>query len=157
VGQDNDIARILGINVGKIRILSIVISTVLSCYGQIIFVQNIGTMNTYNSHTQVGVFAAAALLVGGASVDSAGISNVFAGIFLFYLMFILSPRAGKELMGKAQIGEYFRIFVSYGAIALSLSFYAWEKRFNMESKRKEIMNLKQRSFLSNDKKGGSKF
>ena len=142
VGQDNDVARVSGINVERTRILSIVISTVLACYGQIIFLQNIGTMNTYNSHTQVGVFAIAALLVGGASVAKATIPNVFIGVILFHTMFVVSPRAGKELIGQAQLGEYFRVFVSYGVIAFSLALYAWRKRIEKENERKKAMAFK---------------
>lgn len=142
VGQDNDVARVSGINVEKTRILSIVISTVLACYGQIIFLQNIGTMNTYNSHEQVGVFAIAALLVGGASVAKANIPNVFIGVILFHTMFVVSPRAGKELIGQAQLGEYFRVFVSYGVIAFSLALYAWRKRIEKENERKKAMAFK---------------
>ena len=142
VGQDNDIARTLGIDVGMIRILSIVISTILACYGQIIFLQNIGTMNTYSSHGQVGVFAIAALLVGGASVAKATIPNVFIGVILFHTMFVVSPWAGKELIGQAQLGEYFRVFVSYGVIAFSLVLYAWRKRIERENERKKTMAFK---------------
>jgi len=142
VGQDNDVARTSGINVERTRILSIVISTVLACYGQILFLQNIGTMNTYQSHEQVGVFAIAALLVGGASVAKANISNVFIGVILFHTMFVVSPRAGKALMGQAQLGEYFRVFVSYGVIAFSLALYAWRKRVEKENERKKAMALK---------------
>lgn len=148
VGQDNDIARISGINVRRTRILSIVISTVLACYGQIIFLQNIGTMNTYNSHEQVGVFAVAALLMGGASVAKANISNVFIGVILFHTMFVVSPRAGKELIGQAQLGEYFRVFISYGVIAFSLALYAWRKRAEKENERKKAMAFK-KSILEN--------
>ncbi|WP_367357351.1 ABC transporter permease, partial [Mesotoga sp.] len=79
VGQDMQVAATAGINVDRTRTLSIIISTVLACYGQIIFLQNIGTINTYNSHDQVGTFAIAALLIGGASVAKATIPNVFIG------------------------------------------------------------------------------
>jgi len=142
VGQDNEVARVSGINVESTRVLSIVISTVLACYGQILFLQNIGTMNTYQSHEQVGVFAIAALLVGGASVAKANIPNVFIGVILFHTMFVVSPRAGKALMGQAQLGEYFRVFVSYGVIAFSLALYAWRKRVEKENERKKIMNYR---------------
>ena len=142
VGQDNDIARILGIDVRRTRILSIVISTVLTCYGQIIFLQNIGVMNTYSSHEQVGVFAIAALLAGGASVAKANISNVFIGVILFHMMFLVLPWAGKKLMGQAMLGEFFRVFVSYGAIAFSLALYAWRKRIEKENERKKAMAFK---------------
>jgi len=157
VGQDNDVARISGINVGKTRILSIIISTVLACYGQIVFLQNIGTMNTYNSHEQVGVFAIAALLVGGASVNKATIPNVFVGVILFHTMFIVSPRAGKTLIGQAQLGEYFRVFVSYGVIAFSLALYAWRKRVEKENERRKAMALKRVLLQSTNTAGGDKF
>jgi len=142
VGQDNEVARLSGINVESTRVLSIVISTVLACYGQILFLQNIGTMNTYQSHEQVGVFAIAALLVGGASVTKANIPNVFIGVILFHTMFVVAPRTGKALMGQAQLGEYFRVFVSYGVIAFSLALYAWRKRVEKENERKKIMNYR---------------
>lgn len=136
VGQDMEVARAAGINVEGTRILSIVISTVLAGYGMIIYLQNIGTLNTYNSHSQIGMFSIAALLVGGASVSKANIGNVFLGIILFHLMFIISPMAGKNLIGQAQLGEYFRVFVSYGVITVSLVLYEVRKhRESIESGR----------------------
>jgi len=95
VGQDMKVAGDAGIPVERTRLIAIIISTVLACYGQIIFLQNIGTMNTYNSHEQAGMFAIASLLVGGASVSRASIFNVFLGVVLFHLMFVVSPMAGK--------------------------------------------------------------
>lgn len=134
-GQDLEVADATGIPVMRTRIISIIISTVLACYGQILFLQNVGTLNTYNSHDQAGIFAIAALLVGGASVSRASILNVFAGIVLFHLMFIVSPLAGKYLVGDAQIGEYFRVFVSYGIICLALVLHAWRRFANRENAR----------------------
>lgn len=127
VGQSIEIARAAGIDVERTRVLAIVISTVLAGFGQIIYLQNIGTMNTYNSHEQIGMFSIAALLIGGASAAKASIPNAITGIILFHLMFIISPVAGKELMGSAQIGEYFRVFISYGIIALVLVMHEWRR------------------------------
>ncbi|WP_374047584.1 ABC transporter permease [Aminobacterium sp. MB27-C1] len=138
VGQDMDVAEAAGIPVERTRIISIVISTVLACYGQIIFLQNIGTMNTYNSHEQAGMFAIAALLVGGASVTKATIPNVFIGVILFHLMFVVSPMAGKYLIGQAQLGEYFRVFVSYGIIAIALVLHAWRRQQDKDRARRAL-------------------
>ncbi|MBQ3396200.1 MAG: ABC transporter permease, partial [Synergistaceae bacterium] len=120
IGQSQSVSDSAGIAVNRTRIIAIVISTVLACYGQIIYLQNMGTLNTYNSHDQAGMFSIAALLIGGASVSRASIANVFVGVILFHLMFIVAPMAGKNLIGEAQIGEYFRVFVSYGIIAIAL-------------------------------------
>ncbi|HPE68110.1 MAG TPA: ABC transporter permease [Thermotogota bacterium] len=135
IGQDMEVAANAGIPVERTRILSIVISTLLAAFGQIIFLQNIGTMNTYNSHEQIGMFSIAALLVGGASVAKASLPNAFVGIILFHIMFVVSPRAGKTLMGEAQIGEYFRVFISYGIIAIALVLHAWRQHKDRERAR----------------------
>lgn len=128
VGQDMVVADAAGIPVEKTRIIAIIISTVLACAGQIIFLQNMGNLATYNAHDQTGFFAVAAILVGGASVKRASIANVFIGVILLHAMFIVSPLAGQRLFGSAMIGEYFRQFIGYGAIALSLVLYAWKSR-----------------------------
>lgn len=137
VGQDMHIANIAGINVDKTRIISIIISTVLAAWGQIVYLQNMGTFNTYNNHEQVGLFAVAALLIGGATVNKASWKEALLGTFLFHLLFIVSPLAGKNLMGNPQIGEYFRVFVAYGVIGLALLLHAWETQ-NSKTKLADI-------------------
>lgn len=136
LGQDINIAEVSGIKTDKTRLIAITISTVLAAWGQIIFLQNIGTLNTYNSHEQVGMFAIAALLVGGASVTKATISEAIVGTLLFHTLFIVSPFAGKNLFGDAQIGEYFRSFIAYGVIAVSLVLHAWQKYMNARNREK---------------------
>ncbi len=127
VGQSRTVANAAGIDVDKTRIIAMIFSTVLAGWGQLIFLQNVGTLSTYGAHTQVGQFAIAALLVGGASVQKATNKQALLGIVLFHTLFIVSPLAGKELFGDPVIGEYFRVFVSYGVIAMSLAMHAWKK------------------------------
>lgn len=137
VGQDKHIAHVSGVNVEKRRVLSIVISTVLAAWGQIIFLQNLGTLNTYGSHVQISTFAIAALLIGGASVTKATVGQALLGVILFHTLFIVSPMAGKNLFGNAQVGEYFRTFIAYGVIGLSLGLHAW-KTFAAQQKKDKI-------------------
>ncbi|MDR2663160.1 MAG: ABC transporter permease, partial [Treponema sp.] len=127
-----------GIPVDRTRIIAIVISTILASLGQIIFLQNMGNVATYNAHRQTGFFAAAAILVGGASVSKATIPNVFVGTVLLHLMYIVVPRAGINLFGNAMIGEYFRDAFSYAVIALALALHAWRKRANAEKARQSL-------------------
>jgi len=128
IGLSQHIARVSGINVDRTRIIAVIMSTVFAAWGQIIFLQNVGTMNTYGSHMQVGMFAVAAILIGGASVKSAKIGHGILGIILFHAVFIVSPTAGKQLFGDAQLGEFFRAFVVYGVIGVSLALHAWKNR-----------------------------
>lgn len=126
VGQDKHIAEVSGIKVNKIRVLAIMLSTLFAAWGQIIFIQNLGILNTYGSHKQIALFAVAALLIGGASVSKATIGQAFLGVLLFHTLFIVSPKAGLNLFGDAQLGEYFRTFVAYGVIGVSLGLHAWK-------------------------------
>lgn len=138
VGQSRVVANAAGINVDRTRIIAMVISTVLACWGQLIYLQNIGTFSTYGAHTQVGQFAIAALLVGGASVQKATNKQALIGVVLFHTLFIVAPQAGKQLFNNAQLGEYFRVFVAYGVIAVSLAMHAWKTTIKPSVKDKPV-------------------
>lgn len=142
VGQDMDVAGDAGIKVERTRIIAIVMSTVCAGIGMVIYLQNMGNISTYSSHKQIGMFCIAALLVGGASVDKASIGNVFLGVTLFHLMFIVAPSAGAKITGDSMIGEYFRVFISYGVITLALVMYETKKRI-AKSKTGEKLKLAQ--------------
>ena len=126
VGQNMNIAVSMGIPADKIRITAIMISTLLAGLGQLIFIQDIGNFTTYTAHENVGTFAIAALLVGGASIKKATIGQAVLGALLFHTMFIISPIAGKNLFDNAQLGEYFRVFACYAVIAVALALHAWK-------------------------------
>jgi simple sugar transport system permease protein len=128
MGQDDHVAAIAGIPVERNRVIATTMSTVFASWGQLLFLQNIGTLNTYNSHEQVGMFAIAALLVSGATVSRATVAQALLGTFLFHTLFVVSPLAGKALAGDAQIGEYFRVFVAYAVITVALVLHAWQAK-----------------------------
>jgi simple sugar transport system permease protein len=128
MGQEPHIAATAGINVERNRVIATVLSTVFAAWGQLFFLQNIGTLNTYSSHEQVGMFAIAALLVSGATVARATVAQALIGTLLFHTLFVVSPLAGKALLGDAQIGEYFRVFVAYAVITVALVLHAWQGR-----------------------------
>ena len=134
VGQNRVVANASGINVDRTRLIAIMISTVLAGWGQIIFMQSegIGTFQTYAAHEQVGLYAGAAILVGGASIDRATNIQALLGTFLFHSLFITAQSAASNLFGDSVIGEYFRAFLSYGVIAVALVIYAWRGTKNVK-------------------------
>lgn len=79
-------------------------------------------------HDTVATYAIAALLVGGATVKQAKVHNVFLGLLLFHALFIVAPQAGNQIFGNPVYGEYFRVFVSYGVIAMALILNAVQTR-----------------------------
>ena len=126
VGQNQHIARVSGINVDRTRIIATMISTLLASWGMIIFLQNMGTVSTYTSHMQIGMFSVASLLVGGATTSKASVKNALIGVILFNAMFIVSPAIGRLFAGDEGVGEYTRSFMVYGVIGLALGLYIWK-------------------------------
>ena len=134
VGLNQQVAMVSGINVYKTRIIAMIFSTVFAAWGQIIRLQDIGTMNTYSAHEQIALLAVAALLVGGASVTRASNKNAILGIILFHAMFAVSPQVGTALFADSQIGEYFRVFLAYGIIFVALAMNAVQQTKGRKSR-----------------------
>jgi simple sugar transport system permease protein len=128
VGQDPHVAEIAGINVNRCRIIAIILSIVLAGIGQIIWLQNMTVMNTLQSHEQVGFYAIAAILVGGATVTRASIWNAAVGVILFHTLMTVVATAAMRLEGGAHLGEYFRQFFVYALIGITLAIHAWKGR-----------------------------
>ena len=82
-------------HVSKVRITAIVISTVFASWGQIIFLQNTGYLNTYSSHMSVGLPTILALIVGGASINKATVKHALLGIILVQSFLIIGKTASN--------------------------------------------------------------
>jgi len=126
VGQDVGVAEVAGIRVKRCRVIAIILSMVLAGIGQVIFLQNMAVMNTFQSHEQVGFYAIAALLVGGATVARASVWNAVVGTILFHALIVVVSLAGQVLMQSAQIGEYLREFAAFAIIGTTLALHAWK-------------------------------
>lgn len=126
VGQNRGVATSAGINVDKTRIIATCISTVLAAWGQLIFLQNLGTFNTVQQQDNVGLYSIAAILVGGATVQKATNRHAVIGVILFHTLFVVAPLAATKIVGDSAISEYIRMFISYGVIAVSLALHAWK-------------------------------
>jgi len=137
VGQSRTVANAAGIRVNRVRVIAIMISTVLAGWGQILFIQNLGTLQTYAAHEMVGLYAGAAILVGGASLNRATNTQAIVGTLLFHILFTVSQDAGKNLFGNANIGEFFRVFIAYGVIAVALVMHTWRSN---ASRRKNTLS-----------------
>lgn len=128
VGHDREVAGASGIKVDQVRVISVIISTVLAAWGQIIFYQNLGTMDAYYGHEKVGTFCVAAILIGGASVKRATIGHAILGTILFHLLYTVSPLASQQLFNDSMMGGYFRMTLCYAVIAVALILHVWESR-----------------------------
>lgn len=120
MGYDEKKAETLGMDVNRLRIQVMIISSVLAGIGQFIYLQNIGTLNTYTEHLNVDTFSCAALLVGGASIRHANVRHAIVGVLIMHTLFVVSSLAGQNMFDNVALGEYFRSFVVYGIIAMAL-------------------------------------
>lgn len=123
VGQSRVVATSAGIDVNRTRIIATCISTVLAAWGQLIFLQNLGTFNTVQQQSFVGLYAVAAILVGGASIQKATNKQAVLGVLLFHFLFVVAPLAATEMVGDSAISEYIRMFISYGIISIALAMH----------------------------------
>lgn len=149
VGQDRGVATSAGLNVDKIRIIATCISTVLAAWGQIVFLQNLGTFNTVQQQSNVGLYAVAAILVGGANAQKATNKQAIIGVILFHTLFVVAPLAATKIFGDPAISEYIRMFITYGVIAVSLAMHAWQK--GGKKKKDEDNATEQLAVVSEDK------
>ena len=113
-------ARATGINIDKVRVQSVVMSTVLSAVGIIIYQQSFGFVQLYLAPFYMAFPAIAAILIGGASVNKVTIANVVVGTFLFQGILTMTPTVVNGLI-KTDMSETIRIIVSNGMILYALT------------------------------------
>lgn len=120
VGSSETTAEKLGIRTDRVRKFAIIASTLFAAYSQILFIADFGTINVYTGHMGMETFAAASILVGGATLKKANIGNAIIGVILFHALFVTSPMAGQNLFNNPAVGEYFRSFIAYATILIAL-------------------------------------
>lgn len=120
VGSNSTFARASGINVDRIRILSVILSTWLGAVGVLVYQQGFGFVQLYTAPLNMTMPAVAAVLIGGASVNKASISNVIIGTLLFQGLVTMTPTVITALI-HTDVSEVIRIIVSNGMIIYALT------------------------------------
>lgn len=120
VGSNPAFAKAAGINVDKMRLISVIMSTWLGAIGILIYEQGFGFIQLYMGPFWMALPAVSAILIGGASVNKASIPNVIIGTFLFQGMVTMTP----TIMNSAfhmDMSEVIRVVVSNGMILYALT------------------------------------
>ena len=120
VGSNPDYARASGISVDKMRVISVIISTMLGAAGIIVYEQSFGFIQLYNAPLAMPFTAIAAILIGGASVKKASMLNVVVGTFLFQGLLTMTPSVINSWL-QTDMSEVVRIVVSNGIIIYALT------------------------------------
>ena len=120
VGSNPDFARSAGINIDKIRLISVVMSTWLAAVGILVYEQGFGFVQLYMAPFYMALPAVSAILIGGASVNKASIMNVVIGTILFQGIVTTTPTVMNNLI-HLDMSEVIRIIVSNGMILYALT------------------------------------
>ena len=120
VGSNPTFAKAAGINVDRIRMLSVVMSTWLAAVGILVYEQGFGFVQLYNAPFYMALPAVSAILIGGATANKATITNVVIGTILFQGMVTMTPTVMNGLI-NLDISEVLRVVVSNGMILYALT------------------------------------
>jgi simple sugar transport system permease protein len=120
VGSNPEFARACGIDVDRMRIVSVVLSTVFGAIGILVYQQSFGFIQLYMGPFYMAFPAVAAILLGGASVNKASLLNVIVGTFLFQGILTMTPSVINSIM-QTDMSEVIRIIVSNGMILYALT------------------------------------
>lgn len=120
VGSNPVFAKASGINVDKIRMLSVIMSTWLGAVGILVYEQGFGFIQLYMAPFYMALPAVSAILIGGASVNKASIANVIIGTFLFQGMVTMTPTVMNSAV-HMDMSEVVRVIVSQGMILYALT------------------------------------
>lgn len=120
VGSNPTFAKAAGINVDRVRMLSVIMSTWLGAMGILMYQQGFGFMQLYNAPNNMTMPTVAAILIGGASVNKASIPNVIIGTILFQGMVTMTPTVVNALI-HMDISEVLRVIVTQGMILYALT------------------------------------
>ena len=120
VGSNPVFARASGVNVDRMRTLSVILSTWLGAVGIIVYEQSFGFIQLYMGPFNMAMPAVSAVLLGGASVNKASIANVVIGTLLFQGILTMTPSVMNGLI-QTDVSEVIRIIVSNGMILYALT------------------------------------
>jgi simple sugar transport system permease protein len=120
VGSNPTFAKASGINVDRIRMLSVILSTWLGAVGILVYQQGFGFVQLYMAPFNMAIPAVAAILIGGASVNKASIGNVVIGTILFQGLVTMTPTVINSLI-HIDISEVIRVIVSNGMVVYALT------------------------------------
>ncbi|MDD7362623.1 MAG: ABC transporter permease [Peptoniphilus sp.] len=120
VGSNPAYAQAGGIHINRMRLFSVILSTVIAAAGIVVYQQSYGFIQLYQSPLSFTFQTVAALLIGGASINKASIPNVIIGTFLFQGIITLTPTVINGAL-SIDVSEVLRLIVTNGMIVYALT------------------------------------
>jgi len=119
-GENESFARINGVNIEKIRKLSVIMSTVLASAGTCIYAQQYGFIELYSAPLMAAFPAISALLLGGSSGKRVFLRHALLGVILYQSLYLLSLPVANILL-VPEMAEIIRMIVTSFIILYALA------------------------------------
>lgn len=119
LGENEAYAKLSGLNISRLRILAVILSTVLGAAGICVYAQSYGFIELYDAPQMMAFPAASAILVGGCSGKRTTLLHVVLGTFLFQTTYLLSGPIANEIL-VPEVAEIFRMMITNGVILYAL-------------------------------------
>lgn len=119
VGENIRFCRASGIDVARVKIDAVILSTIIAGTGICVYSQSYGFVELYNSPMMMAFPAASAILIGGASRNRAYIFEAVTGTYLFQSIYLLSSPIANEVL-LPEVSEIFRMMISNSIILYAL-------------------------------------
>ena len=120
-GANPTFAKASGIDVDKMRVTGMALSTVLGAVGIVVYTQGFGFLQAYSAPLQMGFICVASVLIGGSTTTKATIMNVIIGTFLYQGLIIFTPPVSNYLLAGTDISDTVRQIVQNGVILYALA------------------------------------
>ena len=120
VGSNPTFARASGIDVDKMRVKGVAMSTILGAIGIVIYTQAFGYLQAYTAPLSMGFICVASILIGGATTGKASIIHVIIGTFLYQGLIIFTPPVSNQLLAGTDISDTMRQIIQNGVILYAL-------------------------------------
>lgn len=119
VGENEQFAKLSGVEVGKVRTVAVILSTVLGAVGICVYAQSYGFVELYEAPLMLAFPAASALFLGGGHGDASTITQAIIGTFIFQTIYVFSGPLANQLL-VPQVSEIMRSIVTNGVILYAL-------------------------------------
>lgn len=126
-GENESFARINGVNIEKIRKLSVIMSTVFASAGTCIYAQQYGFIELYSAPLMTAFPAISALLLGGSSGKRVFLRHALLGVILYQSLYLLSLPVANILL-VPEMAEIIRMIVTSFIILYALAKKSEERK-----------------------------
>ncbi|MGI5854303.1 MAG: ABC transporter permease subunit [Bacillota bacterium] len=125
VGSNPQYAASSGVNIRRMRYTGVIMSTVLGAIGILVYAQSYGFLQLYNAPLYMAFPAIAAILIGGATLRKATISQVIIGSVLFFTLLTTALPVVQTVLDGSEVGggisEIARMIIQNGTILYALT------------------------------------